>query len=184
VATALTVGEYTRLADLERGGNELEWFTWCDLEGGHEGPWHWAHAQSALDGAWWLRWQPTARELVTRPVCPAESQEPGKKDPEPCLLHEGHVGAHTFQFSIPEGQYGTRHPALTVGELRRALDGLGDDTPVRIGAASEEVLPVDTECLLAGTGVGRVRVPGAEYVMPQEALVLMVGLSFRPGSES
>ncbi|MGK5627978.1 hypothetical protein [Streptomyces sp. URMC 123] len=50
VATALTVEEYRRLADLEFGAHKLEDFTWCELEAGHEGEWHYALGQSAKDG--------------------------------------------------------------------------------------------------------------------------------------
>jgi hypothetical protein len=182
VATALTAGEYGRLADLE-GTDELEWFTWCELEGGHEDPWHWAHAQTALDGVWWLRWQPTARELVTHLACQADTEKPDQKEPEPCTLPEGHIGRHSFDFSIPEDRFGPRHPALTVGELRRALEDLDDDTPIRIGATGEGILPEDIECLLAGTALGRVRAmsPDSAYMMPRDALVLLAGLSVRSG---
>ncbi|ONK09298.1 hypothetical protein STBA_71530 [Streptomyces sp. MP131-18] len=178
VATGLTVGEYSRLARLPFGTDELERFTWCELEGGHEGSWHWAHAQTTADGTWWLRWHSTARELVTHLPCPADSVDRALVESEPCTLPRDHEGRHSYEFDIPKGSPG-QHPALTVGELRRALEGLQDDTPIRIGAVTAGVLVQgDVECLLAGTDLGSVRAEGAsgEFAGFRNALVLLAGL--------
>lgn len=76
----------------------------CGLQKGHTGA-HVTHAQSVADRdreAWlhvWLRWDDHTRELVVLPPCPVvdHSADPEDED-EPCLLFEGHVGAHDFDF--------------------------------------------------------------------------------------
>jgi hypothetical protein len=187
VATGFTVGEYTHLAGLDGVDDVAEWFTWRELEGGHDGP-HWAMGRAAgSGGAWWLRWHPTARELLLRPFCPAASGDPELLDTEACTLPEGHTGRHDYEYTILTGHPDRRPPALTAGALRRAMEGLADDAPVRIGAATDGVLPVDTEVLLAGTAMGRADVPDPEdsrLSNTRDALVLLAGLGVRPDQKT
>ncbi|MFE7427928.1 hypothetical protein [Streptomyces sp. NPDC057545] len=176
VATQLTVEEHRELANLRFGANALEDFTWCEVESGHEGEWHYALGQTASDGNWWLRWRPGARELVNLPPCIARDTEHAPDDPTPCLLFDGHDGRHTFEFGMASDRQGLLHRALTVGDLRKAIEGLDDDTAVRVGAVATGVLPdLEFEALLQAVGEGGVdRLAPGGGVGP--ALVLLIGL--------
>ncbi|GAB2880853.1 hypothetical protein [Streptomyces mayteni] len=151
MATVYTVEEYNHLASLPFGSDKLEEFTWCALEGGHEGPWHWAHGQTSTNGPTWIRWHATARELIRHPNCPKDSKNPELVDAEACTLPEGHPGRHGYEFDLHVDRF-AQHRALTVGDLRQALEGLSDDTPIRMGAVTAGTLPEDVECLLADVG--------------------------------
>jgi hypothetical protein len=112
-------------------------------------------------------------------VLPRSQGDPELPETEACTLPEGHTGRHDYEYTILTGHPDRRPPALTVDALRRALDGLADDTPVRIGAATDGILPVDTETLLAGTATGRADVPDphdSRLSNTRDALVLLDGL--------
>ncbi|MFS4103144.1 hypothetical protein [Streptomyces sp. PD-S100-1] len=57
-------------------------------------------------------------------------------DPTPCLLFAGHDARHTFEFDMATNRQGLLHRALTVSDLRSAIEGLDDGTAVRIGAVA------------------------------------------------
>jgi hypothetical protein len=44
------VEEHQQLGNLVFGANGLEDFTWCELESGHGGEWHYVLGQTANDG--------------------------------------------------------------------------------------------------------------------------------------
>lgn len=174
VATALTVEERRFLADLEFGANRLEDFTWCELEPGHEGEWHYALGQSAIDGHWWLRWRSGARELVNLANCPAD--DGAEPESTPCLLFADHPAGHDFEYEVAQNHLGLLHRALTVGDLRKVMEHLDDATAIRIGATGSGVLP-DTpyEVLLQATGEGAT--PSRLLGGAAPALVLLIGLN-------
>lgn len=180
VATVLTAQEYSFLAGLELGANELEWFAWCELEPGHSGEWHYALGQSAGDSEWWLRWRPTARELVPLANCDARTERLVGGEREPCMLFSEHPGNHDFAYAVSSGPDGVRPPALTVGDVRRAWHGLPDDTPIRIGAIGSGVLAETTaEVLLQAVGEGTVDgfTEDGDRIGPRPAAVLLAGLN-------
>jgi hypothetical protein len=147
------------------------------VESGHEGEWNYALGQTASDGNWWLRWRPGARELVNLPPCPARDTEHALEDPTPCLLFDGHDAHHTFEFDRATNRQGLLHRALTVGDLRKAIEGLDDDTAIRVGAVAAGVLPdLEFAALLqtvSGGGVARLA-PGGGV---DPALVLLISLA-------
>ncbi|MFI0915314.1 hypothetical protein [Streptomyces abikoensis] len=157
VATELTVEERRLLADLEAGAHALEDFTWCELEPGHDGDWHYALGQSTNEGPWWLRWRPGARELAKLDLCPVRDIPGDLTDPAPCLLFDGHPGRHDFEYGIAENSQGLLHRSLTVGDLRKAIEGLDDTVAIRVGATAHGVLPTtDHEALLQAVADGAV----------------------------
>ncbi|MFI5808354.1 hypothetical protein [Streptomyces sp. NPDC051561] len=184
VATVLTVEEHRRLAEVEAGANQLEDFTWCELEPGtHEGDWHYAEGQAGNDGVWWLRWKAGVREIVRIPFCPAEDERPQGEllggEREPCTLFEGHAGGHDFEYGLDANRSGLLHRALTVGDLRKALEGLDDSAAIRVGAVSDGVLPATgTEALLQAVADGAAS-------RAEGALVLLIGLNtMAPGDRT
>ncbi|WP_331726503.1 hypothetical protein OG592_43975 (plasmid) [Streptomyces avidinii] len=186
VGTSFTVEEHRHLADLEYGANMLDDFTWCDLQAGHDGEWHYALAQMAGEDEWWLRWRTGARELITLPGCTARDTENIPSDPEPCLLYADHAGPHTYEFDYKirrDGQ-GVLHRALTVGDLRKAMADLDDDTAIRIGAVTTGVLAdVDYEVLLQAAAEAALPYTSAGGEV-DPALVLLIGLnSMHPSAE-
>jgi DNA-binding transcriptional regulator YhcF (GntR family) len=84
------------LDQLPRPGHELVRVLRCELEHSHSG----AHAglgQHAGGTEWWVQWTLHASEINPYGMCPA-SRLPGDSaaDDNTCLLHEGHVGRHSF----------------------------------------------------------------------------------------
>ncbi|NEE37974.1 hypothetical protein G3M53_72825 [Streptomyces sp. SID7982] len=196
VATTFTVEELAYLASRPVGANELEAFAWCELQSGHEGEWHHARAQSANDGQWWLRWKATGRELLVLASCTAKGDPipaPPKRYPDsafvdeelpgpqerPCLLFAEHPGGHDFEYELPSSPYGMRHPALSVGEIRRAWQGLADHTPVRIAAAGTGVL-AETAAEVLVQATGEAWVQNAPNGGVTGAAVLLAGLGELP----
>ncbi|MGW6877109.1 hypothetical protein ACWGF3_13335 [Streptomyces xanthophaeus] len=186
VATSFTVEELRLLADLPYGANMLDDFTWCDLQVGHEGEWHYALGQTAGEDEWWLRWRPGARELIALPGCTARDTENIPSDPEPCLLFADHPSRHTYEFDyrIRRDGQGVLHRALTVGDLRKAMEHLDDDTAIRIGAVTNGVLiPSDFEVLLQAVAEAALPYTTSGGVV-DPALVLLLGLnSMHPSAE-
>lgn len=157
------------------GANVRDDFTWCDLHVGHDGEWHYAHARLAGADDWWLRWRPGARELVILAGCTARDTENIPSDPEPCLLHADHVGRHTFEFDYRDCREGEGHRALTVGDLRKAIQHLDDDTAVRIGAVTANIFtPSDFEVLLQAAVEGTLPYTTASGAV-DPALILLLG---------
>ncbi|MGK5628126.1 hypothetical protein [Streptomyces sp. URMC 123] len=73
---------------------------------------------------------------------------------------------------------GLLHRALTVGDLRKAMEHLDDDMAVRVGAVTTGVLPdVGIEVLLQAVAEGGVEAPGRGV---DPALVLLIGLHSVP----
>ncbi|MEV5731419.1 hypothetical protein AB0N50_37680 [Streptomyces pharetrae] len=83
----------------------------------------------------------------------------------------------SFEFDRATDRQGRLHRALTVGDLRKAIEGLDDDTAIRVGAVAAGVLPdLEFAALLqtvSGGGVARLA-PGGGV---DPALVLLIGLA-------
>ncbi|MFJ5212857.1 hypothetical protein [Streptomyces nigra] len=140
------------------------------------GEWHYALGQSALDGFWWLRWRPGARVLLNLPPCQALDTEAEPADPPPCLLFDGHDTRHSFESGMTRNRAGLLHRALTVGDLRRAIENLDDDTAVRIGAVTTGALPdLPFEALLQDVVDGGADNPASRAGI-DPALILLIGL--------
>ncbi|MFE0420161.1 hypothetical protein [Streptomyces tendae] len=87
-----------------------------------------AHGQPAGDGNRWLCPRPCAREAVYRPPCTARDTQHAPASYLPC---DGHDARRTFVFPMATNRRGLPHLAPTVGDLRKAVEGLGDDTARR-----------------------------------------------------
>lgn len=91
----LTVAEARLLASMLDALEPVEPVVFCGLEDGHDGL-HYALGQVSGPAYWWLRWDDSGqrRELVEHAVCEVTSE--GWIEAEPCALHGGHAGAHSF----------------------------------------------------------------------------------------
>ena len=184
VATLYTPEEYAWLMQLPFGANAVEQLTWCELEPGHKGRWHYGMAQGVAEGSWWVRWgDDGGREFVLRQSCPVTDPAypvppaPGVElELEPCCLFEGHPGRHDYEFSISLGSAVSAKGALTAGALRRLLADVPDDTPLRIAGATGTVLTPGQEVVPLAAGPGRVAEPASTTMwIPQDAVVVIVG---------
>ncbi|MFB6984652.1 hypothetical protein ACNPQN_39105 [Streptomyces sp. NPDC056297] len=91
------------------------------------------------------------------------------------------------EYEAPGRAEQVRHPALSVGQVRRAWQGLSDDTPIRIAAARTGVLADNgAEVLVQATGEAWVQIFGADG-RPSgvyTAAVLLAGLGKLPTENS
>ncbi|MGK5627979.1 hypothetical protein [Streptomyces sp. URMC 123] len=97
------------------------------------------------------------------------------------MLFAGHDARHTFEYGMAANRQGLRHRALTVGDLRKAMEHLDDGAAVRVGAVTTGVLPdLGFEVLLQAVAEGGVEAPGGRV---DSTLVLLIGLNSVPHSD-
>ncbi|MFJ3306919.1 hypothetical protein ACIPSA_28100 [Streptomyces sp. NPDC086549] len=68
---------------------------------------------------------------MNRASCRARDTEYIPDAPTPCLLLAAHPARHTFEYGTAVIRKGLLHRALTVSDLRKAMEHLGDSAPMR-----------------------------------------------------